>query len=334
MAGASQVSTNRAAPTAKVRSLSNAICIFGCPKGRMNDVQGLAYALLEQQDPGTSCNQNQCFASMDSPHQWSMDMFKTCSAGFLSQSDVDGSDSNSRESFKMAASLSPQSHPASRVPSQEFSENMNCGVSNCIPDADVPTTGCGTWSQHCAHNGSQQIASQSIVGFNQQVRKPDAFLKSTGTITTFVIRNIPPNYTTSMLLQELNGQGFQGVYDFLYQPLDHQTRNQRSFAFVNFATPLIATAFCLKFHGTFLKCSLGVGVPLSVLAARDQGVASNTLRYYTCKSQIRSRFRARPINLLIDNRRVPEVDAYARKLLMGAHNVCAHDSWKHACPNH
>jgi len=137
------------------------------------------------------------------------------------------------------------------------------------------------------------------------------------------------NCTTSMLIQEINGQGFKGVYNFLYHPLDHQTRNQRPFAFVNFATPLIATAFFLHFNGTYLKCSHGGCGPLTVLAAMDQGMAANEARYYSRKSESRRRFRARPFNLVVDDKRVLEVGAYARKLLMVGHRVCAPDPRKH-----
>jgi len=292
---ASQISTNRAAPIAKVanikvRDLKDAIRAFGYPENATKDVPGQAFALQGKQEPEILRSRSQLFANVDTPCQCSLDMSMTCSTYDSSESFGDGSDSN-------------------------------CGISNLIPDAVVTTTGCGTFSQHFSQNGNQQVASQSVIAFNQQTRKPDAFLKSVGTITTFAIQNIPSNYTTAMLIQELNCQGFQGVYDYVYQPSDHQTRNKRPFAFVNFATPLIAKGFHLMFHGTFLSRSCGVEVPLSVLPARDQGVAANTVRYYTCKAQSRGRFRTRPINLPIDNKRVLEVDAYARKLLMATHHV-------------
>jgi len=304
-----------AAPTGKAPNLREAVHTFGCPDSSMNEVRRLAYELIEQGSHGTVCKRSQYFTHVKTPSECSTVDAIQCSTHSVCRSTCEGT------------SPGLQSSSSSRVPSQDFSEDMTCGISSCPEDYDVRSVGCGLSSQRYTQNGSRQAV-------NQQSQKPDASPESSGTITTLVVQNIPLNYTTSMLIQELNSQGFQGVYDFLYHPLDHQTRNARPFAFLNFATPLVATAFYLRFHGKLLKCSRTGELPLMVLAARVQGVAANTERYFTCKSEVRRRFRARPINLHIDNRRVKEVDAHARQLLMEAQIVCAPDSRQYGCTRH
>jgi len=135
-------------------------------------------------------------------------------------------------------------------------------------------------------------------------------------ITSLLLRNIPSCCTTSMLMNELHAEGFRGVYNFLYHPVHHQTGEPRSFAFLNFATPLIATAFYLQFNGMSLKCACDGEEPLVVNAAVQQGLAANRASYEACKSKCRRKFRVRPIEPIIDGHRVCEAESVARRVLM------------------
>mmetsp|Transcript_41490 Transcript_41490/g.51073 ORF Transcript_41490/g.51073 Transcript_41490/m.51073 type:complete len:258 (-) Transcript_41490:185-958(-) len=51
--------------------------------------------------------------------------------------------------------------------------------------------------------------------------------------TTVMLRNLPNNYTRSMLIRLLDEQGFVGKYDFLYLPMDFERRANLGYAFVN-----------------------------------------------------------------------------------------------------
>lgn len=51
--------------------------------------------------------------------------------------------------------------------------------------------------------------------------------------TTVMLRNLPNNYTRSMLLNLLEKQGFVGRFDFLYLPCDFQRKANLGYAFVN-----------------------------------------------------------------------------------------------------
>lgn len=55
-------------------------------------------------------------------------------------------------------------------------------------------------------------------------------------LTTVMLRNLPLNYTRTMLLDMLDKEGFSGRYDFAYLPTDFQKWAGFGYAFVNFAT--------------------------------------------------------------------------------------------------
>jgi len=59
--------------------------------------------------------------------------------------------------------------------------------------------------------------------------------------TTIMLRNVPRSVTRTMLLSELESQGFAGMFDFVYLPVDFDetTRCRQNFghAFVNFICP-------------------------------------------------------------------------------------------------
>jgi len=65
-----------------------------------------------------------------------------------------------------------------------------------------------------------------------------------GTSSTLMLRNVPRALTRTMLLAELESQGFAGKFDFVYLPVDFEdsTGSGQNFghAFVNFVCPLSA----------------------------------------------------------------------------------------------
>merc|ERR1712176_628017 len=67
--------------------------------------------------------------------------------------------------------------------------------------------------------------------------------------TTVMIRNIPSEYTRADLLGLLDHQGFNGLYDFVYVPVDFQTELNHGYAFVNLTTVDNAHCFKKQFNG-------------------------------------------------------------------------------------
>mmetsp|Transcript_10652 Transcript_10652/g.20664 ORF Transcript_10652/g.20664 Transcript_10652/m.20664 type:complete len:482 (+) Transcript_10652:152-1597(+) len=74
-------------------------------------------------------------------------------------------------------------------------------------------------------------------------------LPADGPRTTVMLRNLPNNYTRSMLLRLLDEEGFVGQYDFVYLPMDFKTHASLGYAFVNLTSTEQATAFWKKFEG-------------------------------------------------------------------------------------
>lgn len=67
--------------------------------------------------------------------------------------------------------------------------------------------------------------------------------------TTVMLRNMPNNYSRAMLLELLDSEGFSGQYDFLYLPIDFQTKACLGYAFINLVSPAAAMRFWRTFDG-------------------------------------------------------------------------------------
>lgn len=65
--------------------------------------------------------------------------------------------------------------------------------------------------------------------------------------TTVMLRNIPNRYTRDMLVNRLN-EKFDGQYDFVYLPIDFNSKCNVGYAFINFRTPLACQQFTQEFH--------------------------------------------------------------------------------------
>lgn len=61
--------------------------------------------------------------------------------------------------------------------------------------------------------------------------------------TTVMIRNLPNNYSRAMLIDLIDSEGFQGRFDFLYLPIDFNTKACLGYAFVNLVTHEVACEF-------------------------------------------------------------------------------------------
>jgi hypothetical protein len=64
-----------------------------------------------------------------------------------------------------------------------------------------------------------------------------------------MLRNIPNNYSRSMLKELLDSEGFLGRYDFLYMPRDYKTEAALGFAFVNLVTHEDGQHMCQRLSG-------------------------------------------------------------------------------------
>jgi len=71
-------------------------------------------------------------------------------------------------------------------------------------------------------------------------------------LTTVMLRNIPNRYTRDMLIECLDTE-YKGQYDFVYLPIDFNSKCNVGYAFINFRIPAMAQKFMQEFHGVRAK---------------------------------------------------------------------------------
>jgi len=87
------------------------------------------------------------------------------------------------------------------------------------------------------------LQSMSYAAANMQ-----QMMYATSNNTTVMLRNIPNRYSRNMLIERLN-QGYQGQFDFVYLPIDFNSKCNVGYAFINFRSPSVAAKFTAEFHG-------------------------------------------------------------------------------------
>jgi len=78
---------------------------------------------------------------------------------------------------------------------------------------------------------------------------------STYGYTTVMLRNIPNRYSRDMLVDRLN-QSYKNEFDFVYLPIDFNSKCNVGYAFINFRTPIATQNFLNEFNGTKTKTVL------------------------------------------------------------------------------
>lgn len=91
-------------------------------------------------------------------------------------------------------------------------------------------------------------------------------------ITTWMVRNIPVNYTQKMLVKEWPADG---SYDFLYLPRSHDGPCHCGYAFINFVSEALALDFKRAWHRKNLTHADPAAKRLNIVAASVQGFEAN-----------------------------------------------------------
>lgn len=98
--------------------------------------------------------------------------------------------------------------------------------------------------------------------------------------TTLMLRNLPNNYTRSMLVDLLDSEGFARRYDFVYVPHDFKTNAGLGFAFVNLVTPYDAECMKQQLEGFRRWCLPSSKTCTVGWSSEDQqGLSANIQRY-------------------------------------------------------
>lgn len=99
------------------------------------------------------------------------------------------------------------------------------------------------------------------------------------TRTTIMLRNLPPEYTRDMTTELLDAEGFSGLYDFVYMPMNLRTKESFGYVFVDLISPVVADQCRSRFQG-FNKWSIQSDKACDVLwSDEQQGLSANIERY-------------------------------------------------------
>lgn len=102
--------------------------------------------------------------------------------------------------------------------------------------------------------------------------------KEPHTNTTVILHHLPDRYTRTDLIQTLNDEGFAGLYDFVYVPMDFKTKACKGYSFVNLIDGEQAQHFIDRFHGRYWSSSKSSRA-CKATPSRLQGLAANITRY-------------------------------------------------------
>eukprot|EP00928_Gymnodinium_smaydae_P008975 TRINITY_DN13312_c0_g1_i1.p1 TRINITY_DN13312_c0_g1~~TRINITY_DN13312_c0_g1_i1.p1 ORF type:complete len:311 (+),score=38.33 TRINITY_DN13312_c0_g1_i1:58-990(+) len=102
--------------------------------------------------------------------------------------------------------------------------------------------------------------------------------------TSVMIRNISYKCTRTMFCDELRKAGFEGLFDYVYVPINAGRGTSKGYAFANFLDA--STAYSFKEHFDGRKLDIPGGVKrLEVIPANLQGFTQNASHYLTKQSE-------------------------------------------------
>ena len=96
--------------------------------------------------------------------------------------------------------------------------------------------------------------------------------------TTVMLRNIPNKFSQQKLMDYINGEGFDGRFDFFYLPIDFRNKCNVGYAFINFDNHETLLEFKNRFDGFKLPGYNSQKVCV-VTYARVQGLEANLVHY-------------------------------------------------------
>eukprot|EP00928_Gymnodinium_smaydae_P098978 TRINITY_DN9328_c0_g1_i4.p1 TRINITY_DN9328_c0_g1~~TRINITY_DN9328_c0_g1_i4.p1 ORF type:complete len:458 (+),score=45.51 TRINITY_DN9328_c0_g1_i4:43-1416(+) len=123
---------------------------------------------------------------------------------------------------------------------------------------------------------------QSHSGYSPTAERSNAKheeMQGEETRTTVMLMNVPRRYTSTKLMCTIDSEGFAGMYDFIYIPMDFKTRSSIGCAFVNLLDPLIATRFGAAFDGFSGWLTTSKNVCRAHWASKLQGLQANIDHY-------------------------------------------------------
>merc|ERR1712048_282476 len=164
-----------------------------------------------------------------------------------------------------------------------------CSASRDVsPAASTTASTCGFMSEADESNDGETTVDQ------------DEFRQ-----TTVMMRNIPGEYTRADLLGLMDQQGFSGLYDLVYLPVDFKTELNHGYAFINFTRAENVERFRDQFMGFSDWLVPSERICEVSWSDQSQGIDANIQRYRDCPmmhESVEDRFK--PV-LFHDGQRIP-----------------------------
>jgi hypothetical protein len=96
--------------------------------------------------------------------------------------------------------------------------------------------------------------------------------------TTVMLRNLPCAFLREYLIAQMDEEGFAGLYNLVYMPIDFKTAQGMGYAFVNLVSADVVPRFVLAFDG-FRRWPFPSLKVCTVQLSRTQGLDANVQRY-------------------------------------------------------
>jgi hypothetical protein len=139
------------------------------------------------------------------------------------------------------------------------------------------------WEQHAAealHSDVIKFPEASYASTYSGYSPSNSFIDASNVmLTSVMMRNIPNNYTRTMLLDLLESEGFGSTFDFFYLPVDLKKKSGLGYAFINFVHQDVAEAFCQHFSGFRRWAATSQKICQVTWSDYIQGFASHVERY-------------------------------------------------------
>merc|ERR1712113_1012642 len=108
----------------------------------------------------------------------------------------------------------------------------SCGSSTIVPPVEDCHCKKPLKSDSSLLHGDARMARKNQRRSGEQV-SPETI----GSRTTVMLRNLPNHYTADLVLAMLDAEGFAGLFDFLYLPIDLKSHACLGYAFINLVHP-------------------------------------------------------------------------------------------------
>lgn len=193
--------------------------------------------------------------------------------------------SSQRGSLQMSAAASSQrgSVQMSAAPSSRSSQRSSLAMSpelsskrGSLQMSAASSSQRGSLQMSAADSSHEESLPTPMPGTDDDQEELGA--DHQGPVTSAMMRNLPNDYTRTMLLDLLRTEGFEGTFDFVYLPHDFRSCSGLGYAFVNFNNLESAKQFREDFTG-FNRWAVASDKVCEVTWSSLQGLEAHIERY-------------------------------------------------------